>query len=77
MGKSSSKPKITTSGTNVEINTILEQHQELHENHEFKLWLILVLVAIQVIVLCYKELKLQSRRNALKAAKSVANIENV
>lgn len=77
MGKSSSKPKITTSGTNVEINNILEQHQELHENHEFKLWLILALVTVQVVVLCYKELKQQSRKNAIKAAQSVANLQNV
>lgn len=77
MGKNGSKPKITTSGTDVEINNILEQHQDLHESHELKLWLILVLVAIQVTVLCYKELKRLSRQNAIKAAKSVGRLENV
>ena len=74
MGKNGSKIK-TTGDSTVEVNNVLEQHQTFHEEHAFKLWLILVLVSIQVIFLAYNQIKTMNRRNAMKAAKSIANLQ--
>lgn len=74
MGKGGSKIK-TTGDSTVEVNNVLEQHQTYHEEHEFKLWLILVLVTVQVVFLVYKQIKKNNKKNAMKAAKSIANLQ--
>lgn len=69
MGKNGSKIKNTGDST-VEVN-----NKTFHEEHAFKLWLILVLVSIQVIFLVYNQIKKMKKRNAMKAAKSIANLQ--
>lgn len=77
MGKSNSKI-VNNSGDpqNVIINQ-LEEHSEHHTAHDLKLTVILVAVVLQFLLICYLLLKKHSRKQALKAARSVAQLQHV
>lgn len=77
MGKSSSKSVKNTGDPQVVVLNQLEAHAEMHESHEFKLTLILIIVALQMVIQAYILWKKQSRRQAMKAAKSVVELQRV
>ena len=67
--------KVQVSGDpQVQILNKLVIHEEIQTQHELKLNIILALVAIQLIITLYRLYKEHSRKQALKAAKSVADI---
>lgn len=76
MGKGASKSS-NEGDANVQITNLLENHQQFHEENALKLWLILVMVGIQTVIMVYNIIKKNTRKNALKAAKSIAVLEKV
>lgn len=78
MGKSSSKEQHQDGITNVNVNLEehLTQNQMLHDAHEWKLWLILVLCCIQVMYVFKKSLKKKWNRQGFNKVRviSIANI---
>lgn len=76
MGKTASKSS-NEGDANVQITNMLENHEAYHEDHQFKLWLILVMVSLHTVIAVYKMMKKYHRKNAIKAAKSVADLQRV
>lgn len=77
MGKSNSKNSITSDNPQVQVLNQLEWHEEQHNEHDFKITIILVLVAIQLSITIYRLYKDHTKVQALKAAKSLAHIDRV
>lgn len=77
MGKSNSKNSITSENPQVQVLNQLEWHEELHKEHDFKITILLVLVAIQLCITIFRLYKDHTKVQALKAAKSVAHIDTV
>lgn len=76
MGLFSSKKVANNGDHQTQVINHLESHTEILDQTEIKLWLILIVVCAQLLLLVYKMHKKQSRRQALKAAKSVAAVNN-
>lgn len=76
MGKTQSKKVQVSGDPQVQILNQLEIHEEIQTQHELKLNIILALVAIHLLITLYKLYKEHSRRQAIKAAKSVADLTN-
>lgn len=76
MGKTQSKKAQISGDPQVAVLNQLEIHEELHTQHEFKLSLILVLVTIHLLITLFRLYKGHTRKQALKAAKSVADLTN-
>ena len=58
------------------INT-LEKHSLDHEEHDWKLWLILALVVVKLIIILWKEYKAAMRRQAIRAVNQRASTQNI
>lgn len=76
MGKTQSKKVQVSGDPQVQILNQLEIHEEVQIQHELKLNIILTLVAIHLLITLYKLYKEHQRRQAIKAAKSVAELTN-
>ena len=77
MGKTQSRSAQNTGDAQVSVINTLEAHSEAHEGHELKLWLILSLVALQTILMSYKYYIKSANKRAMKAARSIAGINNI
>lgn len=77
MGKPNSKSASNVGDPQVQILNQLDVHSEKHSEHEKLLIIILVLVGVQLSITLYKIYKEHSRTQALKAANSVAKIQNI
>lgn len=77
MGTTESKETQVTGDPQVQVLNRLEVHEEIHAQHEMKLNIIIIIVAIQLLITVYKAYKEHTRSQALKAAKSVADLTNV
>lgn len=77
MGKPNSKTVNLSGDPQVMIMNTLEAHSALHEDHDLKLSIILAAVVTQLLVTAYILWKKHTRRTALKAAKSVAALQQV
>ena len=55
----------------------LEVHEEYHAQHDLKITILLVIVCIQLAITLYQLYKVHAKRQAIKAAKSVANLQQV
>lgn len=76
MGLLSSKKVANNGDHQTQVINHLESHTEILDQTELKLWLIIIVVCAQLLLLVYKMHKKQSHRQALKAAKSVAAVNN-
>lgn len=78
MGKSNSKTE-QSGDNNINIIEHLEQNENSHENHELKLWIILVVVILQLILVLRKILEKRWKRKGYEMgrAASKANIADV
>ena len=77
MGKTYSRTQDNKGDAQVNVYNALKAHSEAHEGHEVKLWLILGLVALQVVFVIYKQYVKSANRRAIKAARSLAGINNI
>lgn len=77
IGKPNSKTVNNRGDPQTIIINQLEEHTEWHASHELKLTVILVAVVFQFLITCYLLWKKQSRKQALKAARSVAQLQHV
>lgn len=75
MGKTNSKPVNNSGDPQFLIQNQLETHAEMHESHDLKLTVIMVIVCLQLAITVYVMYKKHSRREALKVAKSVASLQ--
>lgn len=76
MGNNKSKTALNSGDPQVQILNELAIHEEYHADHEFKLNIILALVGLQLAVMFYQLYKLHTKRQAMKAARSIANMQN-
>ncbi|KXJ80154.1 hypothetical protein RP20_CCG026491 [Aedes albopictus] len=76
MGNKKSSPKVDTSGSNdtTIINT-QDFHTEQHESHSTLLWIVLTITGLQLLITIFKIVEKRIRRDALRKAKSIANID--
>lgn len=77
MGKTQSKKVQVSGDPQVQILNQLDIHEELHNQHDLKLDIILVIVCIQLLITLYKLHKEHNRKQALKAAKTVADLTSI
>lgn len=77
MGKSYSRAVENKGDAQVNVYNALEAHSEAHDGHEIKLWLILSLAFMQVVFTLYKQYVKAANRRAIKAARSLAGINNI
>ena len=77
MGKTYSRSQDNKGDAQVNVYNALEAHCEAHEGHEIKLWLILSLALVQVTFTLYKQYVKAANRRAIKAARSLAGINNI
>lgn len=77
MGNNKSKTTQNSGDPQVQILNELAIHEEYHADHDFKLNVILALVGLQLAVMFYQLYKIHTKKQAMKAAKSVANIQNM
>ena len=75
MGTSQSRSVHNSGDAQVNVINTLEGHTVAHDNHELKLWVILVAVIMQLLFLSYKEHQRAAKKRALKAAISVAKLD--
>lgn len=76
MGKSNSKNSVNSENPQVQILNQLESHEELHIQNDLKVTIILVIVVFQLFITLYR-LYEHTKTQALKAAKSLADIDRV
>lgn len=73
--KKSTAAKVETAGDkDVTIIANQELHTIYHDEHEIKLWLILIIVLIQLLLVFYKLLQRRERRRAFKSRRNLDNI---
>lgn len=77
MGKTQSKNSENVGDAQVTVIQTQEQHSIDHEAQQLLLWLILVAVLIQLAIKLYETYKQRERKIALKAARSVAAMNEV
>lgn len=77
MGTSQSKETEVTGDSQVQVINKLEVHEGLHQQHEMKLTVILIIVSIHFVITIYKLYKEHTRSLAFKAAKSIADLEKI
>lgn len=77
MGKPQSKVSQNTGDPQVQVLNQLELHEEYHASHDMKLTIILVVVCAQLAIAIYRMYQKHSKKQAVKAAKSIANIKNI
>lgn len=77
MGKTYSKNTQNSGDPQVNIQNSLNVHSEWHEEHDFKLTVILCAVCAHLALALFVQYKRYSRAQAMKVAKSVANLQNV
>ena len=77
MGSTKSKSTQVSGDPQVQILNHLESNSEAHVDHDVKLTVILVLVAFQLALQVFQLYKRYTRTQALKAARSVANVRHV
>lgn len=76
MGKTYSKSVSNAGDPQVFVENKLNIHEEYHQEHELKLMIILCLVAAQLMITLYQIYKRHSRAQAIKLARSEANISH-
>lgn len=74
MGHTESKTADNSGDANVQIVNRLDAHTDAFETHQFILWVILALVALQLTITLYQLYVKREKRNALKAAHTVAQL---
>lgn len=77
MGKTNSKVSQNTGDPQVQILNQLSVNGELHEAHEEKLLYILIIVSVHLAFTVYNMYKLYTKKQALKAAKTVADFREI
>lgn len=77
MGNSKSKNSVNSENPQVQILNQLEMHEELHAQNDLKVTIILVIVVFQLFLTLYRLYKEHTKTQALKAAKSLADIDKV
>lgn len=77
MGKTWSKSSQNSGDPQVNIQNSLNVHEEWHEDHDFKLTVILCVVCAQLALALIHLYKQHTRAQAIKVAKSVATLQNV
>ena len=77
MGSTKSKTSQISGDPQVQILNYLETSSEAHVDHDVKLTVILVLVALQLALHIFQLYKRYTRTQALKAARSVASVRHV
>lgn len=75
MGKSNSKTVENSGDPQVIILNQLEAHAEMHVSHEQKLIVIMIVVILQFAMTLYVIYRKHTRKEALKAAKSMATLQ--
>lgn len=74
MGTTESKDTHVTGDPQVQVLNKLEVHENMHIEHDRKITIILVIVTVQLIITVYRLYKEHTRTQAIKAAKSLADI---
>lgn len=78
MGNEKSSPSVNEQGDgDLTIINNQETHTELHQAHEFKLWLIVIMVAIMLTIQIYKIIAKHEQKKVMQKAKSVAALDIV
>ena len=77
MGSTKSKSSQVSGDPQVQVLNHLELNAEAHADHEIKMNIILVVVVLQLLLLTIKWYKKSTRSQALKAARSVAAIQQI
>lgn len=77
MGNDKSKESHNSGDPQVQVLNTLEIHAEQHKQHEFKLTIILVIVSVQLLLTMYKLYKEHTRKQALKAAKTLSDLTTI
>lgn len=77
MGTTESKNTENKGDPQVQVLNRLEVHESLHQKNDIKLNIILILVVLQLLIMFYRMYKEHSRKQALKAAKSVSALNNL
>lgn len=77
MGTTETKEAKNSGDPQVQILNQLNSHEERHAEHEVKLNIIIVIVMLQLLITIYRIYKKNARVQALKAAKSVADISRI
>lgn len=78
MGNTKSKTSQNTGDhPQVQILDQLKVHEEYHSLHEMKLNIILVILLIQIVITIVRIFKEQSKKHALRVAKSIDNVANL
>lgn len=76
MGNIKSKTSHNSGDPQVQILNSLDVHEEYHAQHDFKINVLLAIVCFHLAITLYRTYKENTKKQALKAAKSIANIEN-
>ena len=77
MGSTKSKSSQVSGDPQVQILNQLELHAESHTDHDLKTTIILAVVVLQLLLAGIKWYKKHTRTQALKAARSVAAIQQI
>ena len=77
MGSTKSKSSQVSGDPQVQILNQLEVHAESHADHDLKTSIILAVVVLQLLLAVMKCYKKHTRTQALKAARSVAAIQQI
>ena len=77
MGSTKSKTLQVSGDPQVQVLNHLEINEEHHTQHDVKLTVLLILAGIQLLLAIHRIYRRHTRTQALKAARSIANIQNV
>ena len=77
MGSTKSKTSAVTGDPQVQVLNHLEVNEEHHAQHDVKITILLIMVAAQLLLTVFKCYKCHVRSQALKAARSIATIQNI
>ena len=77
MGKTQSKSVKTSGDPQVNVLNALDFHSEWHEGHNYKLDIILAITLTHMLISMWTIYKSHARKQAIKAAKSVAELRTI
>lgn len=77
MGTTESKNTENTGDPQVQVLNQLSVHEELHVQHDTKLNIVIIIVAIQLVITLYRAYKDHAQKQALKAAKSISALNRL
>ena len=77
MGNEQSSENNNVGDTQINILNKLENHSSKHDDHEIKLYIILIIVILQLSLTVYRIYKKFSKNQALKAAKTITKLEEI